>query len=250
MQLYIRAVTISNSCFALESSPSYTSRAEVLSPYGITPDSVAGRVRLSLLRKAGQIVPVSRTWCRVGPERRFELQQTSRDLALTRAVRQLVDEYCVWSLTALNPMLIHQRTRRLTLVEVGRNDQRMVFEQLRAERFRNVILETDTKWVVDHVGASDFDVVIRPLASKAPLEDKRRGIPSLEKIIVDLFIDGQILAGIAQSDLSHLIALAFSSYTIDIRMLRSYARRRRMWSRLLSYMEWLKVAPTEVLRDP
>lgn len=135
-------------------------------------------------------------------------------------------------------------------MEVGRDDQRMVFDRLRMERFRNVILETDTKWVVDHIGGSDFDVVVRPLVGKAPLEDPKKGIPTLEKIIVDLFVDGQVLAGITPSDLAHLIEMAFSEYSIDIRVLRSYARRRGSWAKLLSYVEWLKVVPTEVLRDP
>ncbi len=77
-----------------------------------------------------------------------------------------------------------------------------------------------------------------------------RGTPTLEKIIVDLFIDGQVLAGIAQSDLEHLINLAFTVYTIDIRVLRAYARRRNILDKLMLYIEWLKVAPAEVLRDP
>lgn len=218
--------------------------------YGVSPDSGVGRWRISILRKDGHITPISRTWCRVGPERRFQLQQTSRDIELARAVRPLVDSFCVWSVTAINPLLIHQRLRRLTLVEVGRNDQRMVFERLRSERFRNVILDTDTRLVVDHVGDSDFDVVVRSLVVKAPLEDSKKGIPSLEKIIVDLFVDGQVLLGIGSSDLDHLIGLAFSEYTIDVRALRSYAHRRATWNKLLTYIEWLKAAPSEVLRDP
>lgn len=195
-------------------------------------------------------MPVSRTWCRVGAENRFELQQSSRDLELARVVRHLVDTYCVWSLTALNPLFIHQRLRRLTLVEVEKADQRMVFERIRSERFRNVILETDVRWVVDHVGASDFDVVVRQLVTKAPMEHQQKGVPTLEKILVDLFVDGQGLAGIAPSDLEHLTYLAFTVYTIDIRVLRGYARRRSAWERLRSYLEWLKVAPVEVLHDP
>lgn len=195
-------------------------------------------------------MPVSRTWCRTGPEHQFELLQTSREGEIARVVRTLVDRYCIWSLTALNPLLVHQRLRRLTIVEVERDDQRMVFERLRSEKFRNVILETDTKWVMDHVGGSDFDVIVRKLITKAPIKNSLRGTPTLEKIIVDLFIDGQVLAGIAQSDLEHLINLAFTVYTIDIRVLRAYARRRNILDKLMLYIEWLKVAPAEVLRDP
>lgn len=230
--------------------PPYVSRSEVLSRYATTPDTGIGRWHINSLRKKGEIVPVSRTWCREGPEHRFVLQRSHRDLELARLVRQLADNYSVWSLTALNPLFIHQRIRRLTLVEVEKADQWMVFERIRSERFRNVILETDLKWVVDHVGGSDFDVVVRQLTTKAPMEYKQKGIPTLEKILVDLFIDGQVLAGIARTDLDHLINLAFSVYTIDIRVLRGYARRRSVWEHVSSYLEWLKVAPTEVLHDP
>ena len=205
---------------------------------------------MNQLRTEGLIVPVSRTWCRTGPEHQFELHQTSREVELARVIRTLVDRYCVWSLTALNPLLVHQRLRRLTIVEVERDDRRMVFERLQSEKFRNVILETDAKWAMDHVGGSDFDVIVRKMITKAPMKNKLRGTPTLEKIIVDLFIDGQVLAGIAPSDLVHLIKLAFSVYTIDIRVLRAYARRRNVLDKLISYLDWLKVAPAEVLHDP
>lgn len=231
-------------------TPEYITRELLLSKFGVSPDSGAGRWRISELRKAGDYVPISRTWCRVGPECRFVVERTSRDLELARVVRPLVDTYCVWSLTSLNPLFLHQRIRKLTIVEVERSDQRMVFERLRAERFRNVILETESKWVADHIGGTDFDVVVRQLVTKAPLEDKKKGIPTLEKILVDLFIDGQTLAGIAPSDLEHLIDLAFTEYTIDVRVLRSYARRRSAWDRLKSYLDWRTVAPEEVLSDP
>gem|GEM_PF-3130251 len=230
--------------------PEYVKRADVLDRYGTTPSTGLGRWRTNQLRNEGLFVPVSRTWCRTGPEHQFELLQTSREGEIARVVRTLVDRYCIWSLTALNPLLVHQRLRRLTIVEVERDDQRMVFERLRSEKFRNVILETDTKWVMDHVGGSDFDVIVRKLITKAPIKNSLRGTPTLEKIIVDLFIDGQVLAGIAQSDLEHLINLAFTVYTIDIRVLRAYARRRNILDKLMLYIEWLKVAPAEVLRDP
>ena len=234
----------------MEIIPEYIKRAEVLDRYGATPESGLGRWRTNQLRAEGMIFPVSRTWCRTGPEHPFEMLPTSREIEIARVVRAVVDRYCVWSLTALNPLLVHQRLRRLTIVEVERDDQRMVFERLRSEKFRNVILETDTKWVMDHVGGSDFDVIVRQLVTKAPIKDKLRGTPTLEKIIVDLFVDGQVLAGIAPSDLVHLIELAFSVYTIDIRVLRGYARRRNVLDKLMSYLEWLHVAPAEVLRDP
>ncbi len=234
----------------MEKYPPYVSRSEVLSRFAVSPETGIGRWHINALRKKGEIVPVSRTWCRVGPEHRFVLEQASRDIEIMRVVRPLVENFSVWALTALNPLLVHQRLRRLTLVEVDKADKRMVFEHLRSERIRNVLLETNLEWVADHVGASDFDVVVRQLVTKAPLENKQKGIPTLEKILVDLFIDGQVLAGIAPSDLEHLIDLAFTQYTIDIRVLRGYARRRNTWERLQSYLEWLKVAPAEVLRDP
>lgn len=118
---------------------------------------------------------MSRTWCRVGPEHRFVREQSSRDLELARVVRPHVDHFSVWSLTSLNPLFIHQRLRRLTLVEVEKSDLQMVFEKVRSERFRNEILETELKWVVDHLGASDFDVIVRQLVTKAPLANNRRG---------------------------------------------------------------------------
>lgn len=112
------------------------------------------------------------------------------------------------------------------------------------------MLKTNPGWVVDHVGGSDFDVVVRSLIVKAPLEDATKGIPTLEKIIVDLFVDGQVLLGIVPSDFDHLVGMAFREFTIDIRVLRSYARRRAAWDNLQAYIEYLNIVPSEVLRDP
>lgn len=72
----------------------------------------------------------------------------------------------------------------------------------------------------------------------------------MEKIIVDLFVDRQVLTGVSSSDLDHLVRVAFTEYTIDVRVLRGYAHRRSTWDRLQAYLEWLQVAPREVLNDP
>lgn len=234
----------------MENIPKYVKRVEILDRYGTALSSGAGRWHMNQLRTRGLFVPVSRTWCRTGAERLFELPQTSREIELAQVIRTLVDDYCIWSLTALNPLFIHQRMRRLTIVEVDRYSQGMVFERLRSERFRDVILETDTKWAMNHVGFSNFDVMVRRLITKAPIMNKVKGTPTLEKIIVDLFVDGQVLAGIAPTDLEHLCRLAFTDYTTDIRVLRAYARRRNVLDKLMSYLEWLTVAPAAVLHDP
>lgn len=234
----------------LRNQSNYVRREQVLVNYKTTPETGIGRWHISNLRKKGEIVPVSTTWCRVGSERRFLLQRSSRETEIVRVVRPLVDRFCVWSLTALNPLLVHQRLHRLTLVEVDKADQRMVFDRLRDARFRNVILGVDRQWTADQVGGSDYDVVVQQLISKAPLENKQKGIPTLEKIIVDLFVDRQVLTGVSSSDLDHLVRVAFTEYTIDVRVLRGYAHRRSTWDRLQAYLEWLQVAPREVLNDP
>ena len=234
----------------MEISPTYKKRVEILREFGEEPTSANGRWRISDLRSRGIVTPVSRTWCRIGQERRFVIQQGDREKELVRIARRIAENVCAWSIRELNPLVVHQRTRRLIFVEVEKGAMKRVFEEFLDQRFRNVYLETDTKWVMSHVGGSDYDVFVRQLVTRAPLEDVKKGIPSLEKIIVDLFEDGFVYGVSRSPDLAHLIRNAFSTYSIDVRTLRTYARRRGNYDHLSKFIEWLAVVPPEVLRDP
>ncbi|MBL0321704.1 MAG: hypothetical protein IPP80_04875 [Ignavibacteria bacterium] len=234
----------------MEISPTYKKRVEILREFGEEPTSAKGRWRISDLRSRGIVTPISRTWCRIAQERRFVIEQGDREKELVRIARKIADTVCVWSIRELNPLVIHQRMRRLIFVEVEKGAMNRVFEEFLDQRFRNVYLETDTKWVMAHVGGSNYDVFVRQLVTRAPLEDVKKGIPSLEKIIVDLFEDGFVYGLSRSPDLAQLIRNAFTTYSIDIRTLRTYARRRGNYDHLSQFIEWLAVVPPEVLHDP
>lgn len=228
----------------------YRRREDVLGELGVSKSTANGRWRISDLREKNILTPVSRTWCVIKPERRFVIHQGNRERDLVRIVMEIADTYCVWSIRELNALMMHQRIRRLIFVEVDKGATKRVFEEFVDRRIRNVILQTDTKWVLSHIGGTDFDVIVKPIVSRAPLEDAKRGTPSLEKIIVDLFEDGQVYGVSRSTDLAHIIRMAFTDFTIDLRTLRTYAKRRGVFEHLLKFISWLNIVPKEVLDDP
>jgi hypothetical protein len=52
-------------------------------------------------------------------------------------------------------------------------------------------------------------------------------LPSLEKLIVDLYSDQKIFAAFQGSELAHMVNKAHERYAIDFTKLFQYAKRRR-----------------------
>jgi hypothetical protein len=92
-------------------------------------------------------------------------------------------------------------------------------------------LDPDEKTIDLYIAESEQPVIIKKLLTRAPLSKKTEKnikfyIPTIEKILVDLFTEEMLFYSVQGSELMHIYETAISRYTINFTKLFSYAKRR------------------------
>lgn len=130
--------------------------------------------------------------------------------------------YRVWELSWLNEFFNHQLAHNQIIVEVEKDGCDYVFSSL-VEKFPGRVLLRPRAQEIVHYGIDD-GIIIDRLVTDAPKSDGEPYQVPLEKLIVDLFANKNLM--LSKGDYPSAIEMMFSKYRIDqVSMLR-YARRR------------------------
>ncbi len=78
---------------------------------------------------------------------------------------------------------------------------------------------------------------------------KNTPMPTIEKIIVDIFTDQKLFSTFQGSELSNNINTAYNRYQLDFTKLFSYAKRRRKETDLTEYLSRYTDIPQTILHD-
>ena len=133
--------------------------------------------------------------------------------------------------------MIHQPGRFLLLVEADAVATESVFYFLKDEHYKNVFLNPDETLLERYIYEETKSIIVKPLVTKAPLEKEKQVVtPSLEKILVDLFIDQKLFSPFQGSELVHIYNTLYSKYTLNITRMTAYAKRRTKEEELLDFM--------------
>jgi len=134
--------------------------------------------------------------------------------------------YCVWNVGILSSFSRHQFLASYDIVEVDKEAINSALEIL-PEPMAPCFIEQALLSVNILSFGQHRSTVVKALIKEAPLE-KREGIsvPSLEKIIVDLFCNGPALSFLGESEASIIIENLVSQYSFNIDALLRYAGRR------------------------
>ena len=130
--------------------------------------------------------------------------------------------YRVWELSWLNEFFNHQLAHNKIFVEVEKDGCDFVFSSL-VEKFPGrVLLRPKTQELLQY--GTDDGIIIDRLVSEAPKSDGEPYQVPLEKLIVDLFANKNLM--LSKGDHPPALETMFATYRIDqVSMLR-YARRR------------------------
>jgi hypothetical protein len=146
-------------------------------------------------------------------------------------------QFCVWSTKWLNDWMIHQPGRFLLLVEAEAAATESVFYFLKDEHYKNVFLNPDDTLLERYIYEETESIIVKPLITKAPLEKRKKiATPSLEKILVDLFIDQKLFSPFQGSELIYIYNTLHSKYALNITKMTAYAKRRTKEEELLDFM--------------
>ena len=144
-------------------------------------------------------------------------------------------EFCVWNTSLLNKFMLHQPFNFVILVETEREVTESVFHFLK-EQNTSVFLNPDKEVIQNYVSDRNDAKIVKPLISESPLQEGGEVmIPTLEKILVDLFCDTDLFGTYQGAERNRIFEEAFSRYTINEKMMLRYADRRKRKGKLTEY---------------
>ena len=162
---------------------------------------------------------------------------------VTAVYKKLLKQYnklnfTIWSTAWLNDFTNLQAFHYLVIIQVEKDYAEAAFEFLKEKGFQNLYYKPDKKEVNYYFGEANETYVVTTLISKSPLQTVEKiKIPRLEKILVDLFCDKNILNGFQGSELKNIYSKAFNNYAINTTVLINYARRRAREKELSEYVK-------------
>lgn len=164
---------------------------------------------------------------------------------LSRIVAREFDnlDYCLWSTEWFNDFTRHQKGTFFYLLEVERDFVGEVFNAYAASKQYRVYLDPDEDVMKRYV-ESEISIVIKPLVSRSPKqkvsikpESKHVvQVPTLEKMLVDVFCDSVTFYTVQGSEMETLFENALKRYHINFGRMLNYARRRKKETSLKAYM--------------
>jgi hypothetical protein len=157
---------------------------------------------------------------------------------------------CIWSTKWINEFMLHQQGRFITILEVGNEAAENVFHFLQDNNIRNMFFKPVEKEIEYYILENFDSVVIESLVTKAPLEVVSNvRVPSIEKILVDIFSDKELYIVFQGSELSFIFNSVFKKYEIDFSKLFNYAKRRGKEKELKEFITSKTDIPEYILND-
>ena len=152
-------------------------------------------------------------------------------------------DYCLWTTEWLNDFTQHQLGTSFYVLEVEKDFVEEVFNAYSEfKQFRVYVNPTDDimKRYIEH-GSS---IVIKPLIGRSPrqelaLREKSKCtvvVPTIEKILVDIFSDDVTFFSVQGSELDTIFENALNRYQVNFTKLMSYAKRRHKHAQLKVYL--------------
>ena len=132
--------------------------------------------------------------------------------------------------------MIHQPGKFYILVEVDKDAAQSVFFYLK-EHKTPVFIEPTEDLIEKYFPDQQETIIVKSLVSEAPLQTINNiNIPTIEKILVDIFCDDIIFAAQQGSEMKTIFLEALSKYTVNESRIMRYADRRRKKESFREYL--------------
>ena len=143
----------------------------------------------------------------------------------------------IWDTSWLNNYMVHQKFTNNIILEVEKDAAPVVFAYLQ-ELYRNVYLNPGKFEVEHYIVSGQKNIIIKNLMMTSPLTEREGLIlPTIEKIMVDLFKDDELFAPYQGAELQNIFQEFFYTYNINPSTLRQYANKRHVRDRLIFFLE-------------
>jgi hypothetical protein len=146
-------------------------------------------------------------------------------------------QYLVWETRILHEFMIHQPGQNFFILETEKDVRESAFNLLVQEYPGKTFLEPARVTMERYVLPQPDSILISRLVTQSPRKTVH-GIPfpKLEKILVDIFVDGDKYYYFQGDELARIFENAFSTYWVNEKTLFRYAGRRTDREKLIQFI--------------
>jgi hypothetical protein len=128
------------------------------------------------------------------------------------------------------------------IVEAGKEELPSLFYYFKDKGLENVFLNPEQETINLYARENEVPIILKSLISRAPVMEEKYNsktvfVPSLEKILVDLYTDLTTFNYTQGAELETIFENAISRYAINFTTLLAYARRRNKAEQMERYLK-------------
>ncbi len=150
-------------------------------------------------------------------------------------------KYSIMDTQWLNEFSRHQTTSQMIFIEVERDFVETLYYHFKDTLNADIYFNPDHKDINFYINESVMPIVIKRLNTRSPLSkigDKKFSfyVPTLEKMMVDLFVDDRLFHFYQGSEIVTIYKQIIEKYNINFTTLFSYAKRRKKELEIKQFM--------------
>lgn len=156
--------------------------------------------------------------------------------------------YCkisIWETSWLTKYMVHQPLTNNIIVEVDKDAVASVFAFLQDAK-KNVFINPNKHEIETYIMTGQSAIIVKNLVVEAPVEHKENmDIPRIEKIMVDLFAENDLLVMYQGNELRNIYESFFDVYNINQSTLNRYASKRNVKEQIVKFI----IEETDIRRE-
>lgn len=146
-------------------------------------------------------------------------------------------DMCIWETSWLNNFMVHQAFSSNVILEIDKDSAPAVFAFLQELR-RDVYLNPSKHEVDNYIIYSQNNIIVKNLIVTSPLKETQGiVIPTIEKIMVDIFADEDLFVTYQGAELKNIYQEMFRTFNINRSTLKQYANKRHVKNNLISFLK-------------
>ncbi|MBR3618081.1 MAG: hypothetical protein IKN46_05325 [Acholeplasmatales bacterium] len=214
----------------------YLSKVELYNKY--EKNDMSSRTKDMLIKKLiedGIITKICNNQYKIVNKRKYHIyREYDNTKDLINLLKEIRYDYIIYNITFLNEWLNQLIGKNTIFIEVDKKYFNSIYELLVDNEYKNVLVNPSMQ-EIEKYSLSDL-IIIKPLYSRSPINRKEKSF-TLEKIIVDLFVDDILKKYYSTSELPWIYKQMFKEYAIDEYSLNTYLTRRRIKEKFYEFLK-------------
>jgi len=209
------------------------------------PDLKEGTLRWRIhdLKNKNIIKSVKRGIYTLSFKPKYKPVLSSEIIKITRKINESFEDvkYCIWETSWINEFSQHQASKQFLIIEIEKDLVESLYFYLKDSFRYDFFLNLDENAMEYYIAESRFPVIIKKMITRSPLSKLSEkkvnlNVPSLEKVLVDLFAEEKLFFFYQGAELVHIYKNAINAYSINFTRLLSYARRREKETAIKTFL--------------